>query len=51
MQSYLWDAAGNVCVEVEILLDGRHEDELAHQPVCGGRRAEVPFKNLTNRQV
>ena len=48
-QTYLRDAAGDVGVEVEVLLDGRHEDQLGHKSVVGACRCEVSFKHLDRR--
>ena len=42
------NAASNVGVEIKILLDGGHQDQLAHQPVVRGGGAEVSLKHLEN---
>ena len=44
--AYLRDSAGDVGVKVEILLDGRHEDELRHKSVVRACRCEVRLKHL-----
>ena len=47
-QLNLRDATSNVGVEIKILLDGGHQDELAHQPVVGGGGAEIGLEHLEN---
>ena len=42
----LGDATGDVGVEVEILLDGGHQDQLTDESVLRSRRAEIGFKHL-----
>ena len=48
--AYLWNPARDVCIEIEILLDGRHQDKLADKSVvwCGG--GEVGLKYLNYKQ-
>ena len=45
---YLRNAAGDVGIEIEILLHGRHEDQLADKTVIWRCGCEVCLKNLNN---
>ena len=48
---YLRDPTSDVSVEIEILLDGRHQDQLTHKSVVWRCGCEVCLKHLNKIQI